>query len=514
MRFVLLLPFICLSFSSWSQENNASNSKVAEALKVSFESQDPQTSLLVLNQVTQLVDDTSDTLKIQYYLALGTAYGQMGKSDSALFFLDKSDALSASSPEKRWLVKSLNAKGNVYMMLGEYENSLAEFQKALKAVELMDQDKIGDQKERIIGNMAGIFFQIEDYEAAKNYLNDILKDATVETPVSTYAFTYLRMGLVYQAMQQPYDVIINYLDSATSYFLQMNDTTMLIYNSMLIGDIYKDEGNAYKALEAYQKGYDLSLLIKDQETIINSHLSMADIYLKRDQWTAAEQKAKTGLEIARINDFPYYQKRAYDILHSIASAKGNFKAALEFKNKYYAISDSLSSADVKERVAELQTKYETEKKELEIESLILENNLKEANLEKAENELIGFIIVGLLTLSLLAVYYTQRNKKLRAEKIQQEFQLDALRKRIVEIQSGGAVYDDLELDTINEKMNTPLTERELEALKLIMKGKANKEIADALFVSINTVKFHLTNIYQKLGVTNKKEALEYVVKTS
>ena len=52
-----------------------------------------------------------------------------------------------------------------------------------------------------------------------------------------------------------------------------------------------------------------------------------------------------------------------------------------------------------------------------------------------------------------------------------------------------------------------LTARELEVLRLLARGLRNKEIAARLYVSERTVNFHLANIYQKLNVSGRTEAL-------
>jgi two-component system, NarL family, response regulator LiaR len=54
-----------------------------------------------------------------------------------------------------------------------------------------------------------------------------------------------------------------------------------------------------------------------------------------------------------------------------------------------------------------------------------------------------------------------------------------------------------------------LTEREMEVLKLIALGKSNQEIADDLFIGIKTVKYHLTNLFGKLGVDDRTQAAIY-----
>jgi len=53
----------------------------------------------------------------------------------------------------------------------------------------------------------------------------------------------------------------------------------------------------------------------------------------------------------------------------------------------------------------------------------------------------------------------------------------------------------------------PLSERELEVLRLIAAGKSNREIAAALVVTLNTVKKHSSHIYGKLGVNGRTQAV-------
>jgi DNA-binding NarL/FixJ family response regulator len=52
----------------------------------------------------------------------------------------------------------------------------------------------------------------------------------------------------------------------------------------------------------------------------------------------------------------------------------------------------------------------------------------------------------------------------------------------------------------------PLTKRELEILRLVAEGHTNADIAGRLWVTEQTVKFHLSNVYRKLGVANRTEA--------
>jgi DNA-binding NarL/FixJ family response regulator len=57
-----------------------------------------------------------------------------------------------------------------------------------------------------------------------------------------------------------------------------------------------------------------------------------------------------------------------------------------------------------------------------------------------------------------------------------------------------------------------LSERELEVLKLMARGAANKEIATSLCISESTVKTHIQTIFQKLGVSDRTEAVTEAIK--
>lgn len=62
-----------------------------------------------------------------------------------------------------------------------------------------------------------------------------------------------------------------------------------------------------------------------------------------------------------------------------------------------------------------------------------------------------------------------------------------------------------------QKENEKLTEREIEVLERLVRGDDNKEIAEALSITPNTVKTHLSNIMEKLHLRNRIEAAVYAI---
>ena len=64
------------------------------------------------------------------------------------------------------------------------------------------------------------------------------------------------------------------------------------------------------------------------------------------------------------------------------------------------------------------------------------------------------------------------------------------------------------VSSFKKSMNSPLTERETEILSYLSSGKSYNSIADLLFITKDTVKYHIKNIYLKMQVENKEEAIE------
>jgi DNA-binding NarL/FixJ family response regulator len=78
--------------------------------------------------------------------------------------------------------------------------------------------------------------------------------------------------------------------------------------------------------------------------------------------------------------------------------------------------------------------------------------------------------------------------------------------------SQGAVFSSLPAGRPAVRSHAcPLTERELEVLRLLSVGTPNAGIARSLVVTEQTVKFHLSNVYRKLGVANRTEAARYAL---
>ena len=84
---------------------------------------------------------------------------------------------------------------------------------------------------------------------------------------------------------------------------------------------------------------------------------------------------------------------------------------------------------------------------------------------------------------------------------------------IAEVASGRMVFPYLDVCQLNANPLTTLTKRELEILSSLAAGRTNKEIAAEKAVSTNTVKYHIRNLFEKLGVNNRGQAIALYLKS-
>ena len=92
-------------------------------------------------------------------------------------------------------------------------------------------------------------------------------------------------------------------------------------------------------------------------------------------------------------------------------------------------------------------------------------------------------------------------------------QPEVLLDTIEAVASGRMIFPYIDVRTIYDNPLTTLTRRELEVLSDLASGRTNKQIARDLDVSLNTVKFHVRNLFQKLGVNSRGQAISMYLRS-
>lgn len=84
---------------------------------------------------------------------------------------------------------------------------------------------------------------------------------------------------------------------------------------------------------------------------------------------------------------------------------------------------------------------------------------------------------------------------------------------IASVAAGRMIFPYIDVRSIYENPLSTLTRREMEVLADLASGRTNKQIARDLGVSLNTIKFHVRNLYQKLAVNSRGQAIALYLKS-
>ena len=197
-----------------------------------------------------------------------------------------------------------------------------------------------------------------------------------------------------------------------------------------------------------------------------------------------------------------------ELLSKVYLTGGNYTKAIEYMKLGNQIKDSLVSIEDKSNIAEMETKYQVKEKNKAIKILELQRELNQRKI-RYQIWLIGLLVI-ISTLIVLVFLFNYNRNKLKQQQLRLELQNYLLQIRKMQSEIIEAKIQEPQPNGIPDFEEFDLTEREKEVLRMIAYGYKNSEIGEKLFVSENTIKTHIKNIYIKLDVKNRVEALKRV----
>ena len=271
--------------------------------------------------------------------------------------------------------------------------------------------------------------------------------------------------------------------------------------------IYVVKKNYPKALYLYNLWEEEEAKSPNITSRASQYVTIGLMHSEIGNYAKAEDYLLRGLKYSEEIDAKQRIGEYYGELATHFERTGYYRRALDYSKNSWQLKDSLFNIEKVSAINELETKYQTAQKEKEIVAA-------QAEIEKKQRfQTFLLVVIGIIVaFSLVAIFLLIQRFKLRRALLSQE--VDTLRLQINSIFGGGFKSLKLTREQINEGLHKPLSEREFEILQEAISDKNNSEIAEAVFVSVNTVKTHLKNIYTKLGVSNRKEALEVILSKS
>lgn len=352
----------------------------------------------------------SDSAISASYNSLGNAMEAKGLIDSAMNYHLRSLAIKEVLFDTIGIANSLNNIGILYDETGRYVEALNNYFRSLKYYELY-----GDKENTamVLINIGIVYKKQQEYERVLQYylqalqLYDQLNNDFGRTVISG------NIGSVYINLHK-YDSSIFFSKKALEGYDRLGYTRYIPYIQENIAIATDSIGNLEQAIVLYEEAIKGHLAYENHYELANVYLGLGTNYLKQGKSISAQNAAKEGLKhahVAKANDFAV---KLHALLAKSLAQTGNYKDAYYAFEKHLIGKDSLYETEKVRQIFELETQYETEKKEQRI--ALQQSQIAE---EQAKNQLNLIVIAGLLltlTLSIVIIILI-RSRSLKKEQI-------------------------------------------------------------------------------------------------
>ncbi len=398
-----------------------------------------------LNKVLQT--SKHDTVSIKALNSIAKQYWT-SNPDTSMILLKRPIELSWKQKDKKFLCNAILYKAYTFSALDQFDSSIAEYK---TGITLADKYKQIKTKGQLLSGLGNVYNVLGDYEKSINYYMLAVKIQETEHEKNGLAKTYNSLGVLFD-WQGDHLKALEYHFKGLKLKEEIKDTNAIAMSLNNIGNVYGSLKKLDSALLFHQKALTMRTLISDRNGMglsynnIGNTLSKLDkpkealeSYLKAfklfeengDDLNMARSSYNIGNEYFILKEpekgFPYVkkseiladelkikelQKDVFLTLLNYYSAKGDFKNGFEYSEKYRTVNDSLYNEHKSKEINELNTQYETEKKEQENKALQLENALSNKTI-KQQKLITYFIITGLFLVSVLAFFIFRGLKQQR-----------------------------------------------------------------------------------------------------
>ncbi|WP_185154186.1 tetratricopeptide repeat protein [Fulvivirga sp. M361] len=398
---------------------------------------------------------SQSSINEDWYRKIAKLHLKNSEYDSAKKYYQKaihSDGLERNSKK---YARMLNNIGVLYYSIGKVDSSIYYYTKAKEIF------KAFDNKFRMayINNNLGVIYKEKGlYDLALNYfLEGIQYLSDMEQSKALFSF-YNNIAMIYSS-QEDYDNSLRYQQEALKIARDLNLAKEESLSLNNIGTTYSKRDNIDSALHYYLKAIELKNSLKHNKRIASTLNNVGLIYLKRGEYGQAKKYLENALDIhsnttdetgktITLNNLSrlYYSLGKYDDAISyleqaraiidkqglLEELKENLEIRLDVQealklteqalstSKHLAvIKDSLLNEDKIKALTQMQTRYETHKKEQEIELLQQKQTLQETNLKLRQIWIWALTIFSLLVLAIVLLIWTRwRSEKKDKHKIE------------------------------------------------------------------------------------------------
>jgi serine phosphatase RsbU (regulator of sigma subunit) len=353
---------------------------------------------------------------------IGYLYNDKGDYALAVEYTIQAKKIKEQLNDKRGMIVCYNNLGSIYLNQSNYKEAILSHFKSLKLSEEM-HDSMG------IGSS---YINIAQVLESQNKLDDALQNYKKALPILGAVGDKYGIGVALNSIGNVYTSKKNYDAALDNYTRSLrirkecNDKQgqAECYNG--IGKIYLEKKKYKEALECQLQSLRLQEMTGTKKGLAVTYLNLGDINEKLKNYPKAAEYYKKALAISTEINSKDAIRDSYQYLASVYEKLQDGENALKYLNLYYTEKDSLLNKENFKQIYEINTRYQTEKKQDEIELLTKDRVINEKTLKQQKilriALIVGLVLVCILLFSVYARYRFKQKANLLLEQQKKEIQ--------------------------------------------------------------------------------------------
>jgi AraC-like DNA-binding protein/tetratricopeptide (TPR) repeat protein len=305
--------------------------------------------------------------------------------------------------------------GLYYWSTGDYDQATTHAHKALQIFESISYLKGLGLAYQLLGT---IHKEQGDFDKAEAYHGQALEMFTKANDKRNIGYAYNALGVLNLNFFK-YDEALKYFQKSMEIRIEINDKDGLSQSYVNMATVYTSQKEYTKALEYFEKNLPIVQALDNKYRLVVNYEGMGELYTLTGEYDKAESHLLKAVTLAKSIHHKKALKIAYDKLAFLERERGRADKALQYFEVAAHYKDSLYTEEKARQIAEIETRYETEKKDQQI--LLLEQD-KRIQLIWRNIFVISLVLVTALS---IVVYLLQRYRERKNREIL-NLQIDSL----------------------------------------------------------------------------------------
>ena len=451
------LVFILMTLISFHLHGNQQQSLI-DSLKTVYKSIGQKGKAKLCYRIAELQQDQNPDSSLKY-ANMALQYAKTNEQDSLLFIthvlignlnsiyfakpqesLDHySDALKyiKENTETKQKIMLWRLKGDVYMLnFGKYETAQDYYLKGLTILDSVNQirsDRVLQEAHlKYLNSLGSLYFYLRNNQwSLKHFKRAITlsKLYGIEDHLSRF---YSNTGISFNQLGQT-DSALFYYNKALEIAEEKNDQRRMSRELENIAIIHMEAGDYRKALEYFTEAISIYKQINIEPLklcFINQNIGYT--YLRMGKYEEAYPYLKKGLQLAEQIGMKERISNGHRLMAQYYAGIGDYESAFEIQFKTTLYNDTIYREQVASRTAEMQTKYETAKKEKEIAEQALLIERQQSDIRRQWIFIGGITALALIIFLLFVILFNRYRSKQKQRQSELEKKALELEKRSVE----------------------------------------------------------------------------------